>query len=76
MSFSLSVRSYMTKLYIIYTSIVYLRNKARGGVVYGQYTTVKDCSYAQRRVPGYSPILAVYHKDSKCFIAIINWLPT
>ena len=27
-----------------------LSNKAQGGVVYGQYTTAKSCSYAQRTV--------------------------
>ena len=32
-----------------------LSNKAPGGVVYGQYTMVKDCSYAQRAVHGYRP---------------------
>ena len=31
----------------------YLSNKARMDVVFGQYTTVKGCSY---RVPGYSPL--------------------
>lgn len=26
-------------------SILYLSNKARGGVVYGEYSTAKGCSY-------------------------------
>ena len=30
------------------TAVVYLSSNARGGVVYGQYTTAKDCSYAWR----------------------------
>ena len=29
---------------------VYLSNKPQGDVVYGQYTTAKDCYYAQGRV--------------------------
>ena len=32
----------------LYSPIIYLSNKAQGGVVYGQYTSAKGCSYAQR----------------------------
>jgi hypothetical protein len=37
--------------------VLYLSNKARGVVVYGQYTTAKGCSYAQRNLPiGHIPL--------------------
>ena len=66
---------------LLYCTMECLSNKARGGVVYGQYTTAKCCSYARRNAEfldtALSPdILAIYHKPPRCLIAIINWLPT
>jgi hypothetical protein len=60
--------------------VVYLSNKAQGGVVYGQYTTAKACSYAWSNDGGLDTalsrgILAKYHKPPSYLIAIINWLP-
>ena len=53
-----------------------ISNKALGGVVYGQYTTAKGCSYARSNTECLDTalsrgLLAIYHKP----IAIINWLP-
>ena len=51
-----------------------------GGVVYGQYTTAKGCSYAQHNVKFLDTalsrcILAIYLKPPRCTIAIIDQLP-
>ena len=61
--------------------VSYLHNKARGGVVYGQYNTPKGYSDAQRKAECLAialshGILAIFHKPLRCLIAIINWLPT
>ena len=63
------------------TVVLYLSNKARGGVVYRQYTTAKGCSYAQCNMEFLDTalsrgILAIYYKPQRCLIAIINLLPT
>uniref|UniRef100_A0A674ATX4 Unc-51 like kinase 4 n=1 Tax=Salmo trutta TaxID=8032 RepID=A0A674ATX4_SALTR len=56
-------------------------NAPRGFVVYGQYTTAKECSYTRRIAEDSLDtalsrgILAIYHKPLRYFIAIINWLP-
>jgi hypothetical protein len=54
-------------------AVVYFSNKARGGVVYGQYTTAKCCIQALRvasclRTALSRDILAIYHTSS-CLIA-------
>jgi hypothetical protein len=48
---------------------VYLNNKARGGVVYGQYTTAKGCYDALRNTECMDTalsrgILTIYHTPS------------
>ena len=44
--------------------VCYLSNKARGGVVYGQYTTAKGCSRTAEWLDTVLSrgILAIYHK--------------
>ena len=39
-------------------NVIYLSNKARGGVVYGQYTTTKGCSYAIRNTECLDTVLS------------------
>ena len=60
--------------------VVYLSNTAQGGVVYGQYTTAKGCSYAQRNMEClYTAlncgILAIYHKPPEvpyCYYKLVT----
>ena len=61
--------------------MLYLSNKAEGGMVYDQYTMAKGCSYARRIAECLDTALirgirAVYHKPPRCLNAIINWLAT
>ena len=63
------------------TAAVQLSNKAWGGVVYGQYSTAKGCSYARCNEECLDTalsrdILAIYHKPTRYLIASINCLPT
>ena len=56
---------------------VYLSNIARGGVVYGQYTTAKGCSYAQRNAEFLDTalsrgILAIYHKPRGALYKLVT----
>jgi hypothetical protein len=60
----------------LYVSL-YVRNKAQGGVVFGQYTTAKGCSYARHKAECLDTalsrgILAIYHNPPRCLTAIIK----
>ena len=53
-------------------TVAYLSNKARGDVVYGQYTMAKGCSCSQRKAECLDTtrshgILAMYHKPEVSF---------
>ena len=77
---ALKSRKHKIPLYISRTTLCsksdvefYLSNKARRGVLYGQYITVIVVCLDTALSRG---ILAICHKPQRGLIAIINWLPT